>query len=208
MKQKLAYYENQYLKEAESVVEKVFANKIWIKNNIFFPKSKGELNDLGMINNIIKIKDVEKSDDGVAVVTEGVSDIRVGDKILQKIDWDYRFNGMKLHSALHLVAGVMEKEHGIRAVAGNVYEDKAVLTFKKPVQDVIYIALEDSANELIQENKEVKTYWDEKREDFRWCKIADLEPIPCGGLHVKNTGEIGELILDGNGDKLEVKLKV
>jgi len=30
---------------------------------------------------------------------------------------------------------------------------------------------------------------------FRWCQIGNYIPIPCGGVHVKNTKEIGELVL-------------
>ncbi|MEK7447513.1 MAG: alanyl-tRNA editing protein [Patescibacteria group bacterium] len=207
MEQKQIYYDNQYLKELESSVTEIDGNKVVIQENIFFPKTKGELGDFGTVNNI-KVVNVEKNDGKVVVELESVGALKISDKVSQKIDWNYRLNGMKLHSALHLVAGVIEKEHNIRAVAGNVYEDRAVLTFKKPVPDMIYIALEDSANELVQENKEIKTYWDEKREGFRWCQVSDLEPISCGGLHVKNTGEISELVFDGNGDKLEVRLKV
>jgi hypothetical protein len=32
-----------------------------------------------------------------------------------------------------------------------------------------------------------------KRKSFRWCAVKDYPPIPCGGLHVKNANEIGEL---------------
>lgn len=206
MEQKQIYYEDQYLKELESTVAEIDGNKVVIQENIFFPKTKGELGDFGTVNDI-KVASVDKIDGKVTIELESADNLKTGDKVLQKINWDYRLNGMKLHSALHLVAGVMERDNGIRAVAGNVYEDKAILRFKKPVPDMFYIALEDSANELIKENKGIKTYWDEKREGFRWCQVSDLEPIPCGGMHVKNTGEIGELMFDGNGDKLEVRLR-
>jgi len=206
MEQKQIYYEDQYLKELESTVVEIDGNKVVIQENIFFPKTKGELGDFGTVNNI-KVASVEKINGKVTIELESANNLKIGDKVLQKIDWDYRLNGIKLHSALHLVAGVMEKENNIRAVAGNVYEDRAVLTFKKPVPGMVYITLEDSANELVQENKEVKTYWDEKRKGFRWCQVSDLEPIPCGGLHVKTTGEVGELVFDGNGAKLEVRIK-
>ena len=206
MEQKLIYFEDQYLKELESVITEIDGNKVVLQENLFFPKTKGELSDFGTVNGI-KVVNVEKVDGKVSVEIENIDDLKVGDKVLQKINWDYRLNSMKLHSALHLVAGVMECDNGIRAVAGNVYEDKAILRFKKPVPDMFYIALEDSANELIRENKGIKTYWDEKRKGFRWCRVSDLEPIPCGGMHVKNTGEIGELMFDGNGEKLEVRLR-
>ena len=51
------------------------------------------------------------------------------------------------------------------------------------------------ANTDIKSGADIKTYPDEKRKGFRWCAIKDYPPIPCGGLHVKNAKEIGEIIL-------------
>jgi len=32
-----------------------------------------------------------------------------------------------------------------------------------------------------------------KRKGFRWCKVGEYDPIPCGGVHTKNTKEIEKL---------------
>ena len=53
------------------------------------------------------------------------------------------------------------------------------------------------ANEDIKLGVGIKTYEDEKRKGFRWCAIKDYPPIPCGGLHVKNAKETGEIALIG-----------
>jgi len=205
MEQELKYFEDQYLKELETIVLKVNGGKVLLKDNIFFPKTKGEPNDLGQVNSI-QVNDVQKNDEGVWVILSE-NNLKIGGKALQEVDWDRRFNAMRAHSALHLVAGIMEKENGLRAVAGNVYPDKAVLTFKQAVPEMAVYAIEEVLSKIVSSGQEIITYWDEKREGFRWCQVADLIPIPCGGLHVKNTGEIGEIELEGKGDKLEIILK-
>ena len=206
MEQELIYYKDQYLDELDSPILECVGNKVCFAQNIFFPSTKGELSDMGSVGGMA-VKDVKKEDGRVMIHLSSEPRLQKDQSAKQKIDWNRRLDGMKLHSALHVAAGIIERDHGIRAVAGNVYEDKAVLTFKKPIPDMIYMTLEESVNDFINANKDIRTYWDEKREGFRWCQVGTLEPIPCGGLHVKNTKEIGELELAGSGAKLEIKLR-
>lgn len=203
--QKQLYYEDQYLKEVTSTVERVDGNKIVLAENLLFPKTKSEPNDLGTVSDV-KVIAVEKEGSDVAVTLENASNIKERQEVTEKIDWERRLKAMRLHSALHMTAGVIEKENDIRAVAGNVYDDHAELIFKSTVPEMIVMAAEDKASELTKTASEIKTYEDEKREGFRWCKVADFEPIPCGGIHVKSTDEIGEVNLESQGDKVKITL--
>jgi Ser-tRNA(Ala) deacylase AlaX len=119
---------------------------------------------------------------------------------------------MRLHSALHLLAGVFDSQFKERAVAGVVKSNSAYLVFKHELTDEIIQKALEKANEDIQKGLEIKTYEDEKRKGFRWCQIGVYIPIPCGGLHVKNTKEIGELILrekiiEAGKQKLTIEVK-
>ena len=105
---------------------------------------------------------------------------------------------IKLHSALHLLAGPFDKNFKKRAVAGAVKGKQAYLVFKEEVSDEIINNALKQANEDIENGLEINSYWDEKREGFRWTQAGDYPPIPDGGLHVKNTKEIGKLILVSN----------
>jgi alanyl-tRNA synthetase len=205
MQQKQIYFDDPYLKEHKSIVLKIEDNNIWLAENLFFPKTKNEPNDLGEINRL-EITGVEKDNGGIKIVLKDKPNFKTGDKINQKIDWHKRYKSMKLHAALHFIAGIVEKDNSLRAVAGNVYKDEAILIYKQPVPELILIALEDNINEQIKAGSEIKTYWDKERAGFRWCKIGDLVPIPCGGLHVKNISEIGKISLEGN--KNEIKIRV
>lgn len=104
---------------------------------------------------------------------------------------------MRLHSALHLFAGSFDKNFGKRAVAGAVKGDRAQLIFKEELYENITSKAIEQANKDIENGLEIKSYWDEKREGFRWTKVGDYPAIPDGGLHVKNTKEIGKIRLVG-----------
>jgi len=62
---------------------------------------------------------------------------KVGDKVKLTLDWKHRFNTMRLHAALHLLAGVFDSKFKERAVAGVVKPGNATLVFKHEIPDEI-----------------------------------------------------------------------
>jgi len=115
---------------------------------------------------------------------------------------------MKLHAALHLLAGVFDSKFKEWAVAGVMKPKNAYLVFKHEISDEIIKQAIDQANEDIKSGVEIKTYEDEKRRGFRWCTVKDYPPIPCGGLHVKNAKEITEIVLiNKEAEKITIAIK-
>lgn len=102
---------------------------------------------------------------------------------------------MRLHSALHLLAGPFDKNLGKRPVAGAIKGNQAYLVFKEEIPNEIINKAIEQANKDLEEGPEIKSYWDEKQEGFRWTQVEDYFPIPDGGLHVRNTKEIGKIKL-------------
>ncbi len=192
--QELVYYQDQYKTEIEAKVIKVEGNKILLDKTIFIPQTNTELGDFGKIQDI-KIAGSKKEGDEVWHIIGQYNPFEVGDKVKLTLDWKYRLNGIKLHSALHLLAGVFDSKFKERAVAGVVKPKNAYLVFKHEISDELIGQAIERANIDIKSGTEIKTYWDEKRKGFRWCAVKDYPPIPCGGLHVKNAKEIGEISL-------------
>lgn len=115
---------------------------------------------------------------------------------------------MRLHSALHLLAGVFDLKFKERAVAGVVKPKNAYLVFKHEISDEIIKQAIIEANKDIKSGAEIKTYEDEKRKGFRWCAAKDYPPIPCGGLHVKNAKEIEEIaLINKEAEKITIAVK-
>lgn len=191
----LVYYQDQYKTEIDAVVEKVDGNKVLLNKTIFIPATNTELGDFGKIQ-AIKIAGSKKESDGVwHILPGGYNPFKVRDRVKLVLDWKYRLNAIRLHSALHLLAGVMDLKFKERAVAGKVNPKDAYLVFKHEVSDEMISQGIIQANEDTKIGGEVKTYEDEKRKGFRWCAVKNYLPIPCGGLHVKNTNEIREIVL-------------
>jgi len=202
----LIYYQDQYKKETDASVIKVEGNRILLDKTIFIPQTNTELGDSGKVQDI-KIAGSKKEGDDVWHIIPQHNPFKVGDKVKLTLDWKYRLNAIRLHSALHLLAGIFDSKFKERAVAGVVKPKNAYLVFKHELPDEMIKQAITEANTDIKSGAEIKTYWDKKRKGFRWCAIKDYPPIPCGGLHVKNAKEIGELIFT-NKEKEKITIAI
>ncbi len=190
----LTYYKDQYKTEIEAKVVKVEGNKILLDKTIFIPQTNTEPGDFGKVMDV-KIAGSKKEGDNVWHILPQYNPFKVGGKVKLTLDWKYRLNAMRLHSALHLLAGVFDSKFQERAVAGVVKPKNAYLVFKHEIPDEKITQAIKQANVDIKTGAPIKNYWDEKKKGFRWCAIKDYPPIPCGGLHIKNAKEIEEITL-------------
>ena len=212
MSTKKLYHEDGYLKEHASKVKLVQRNRILLDETVFFPDSGTEPGDKGTIEEYKVVKvERDKQSDEIWHIVEGTPSFKPSDTVITKIDWEKRYRMMRLHSALHLLAGCFDLLFRQRAVAGTVEENSAFLVFKTPVDEYVNDSV-GQANDDIADGLEIETYEDEKRKGFRWCRIGNYSPIPCGGVHTKDTKEIGKLFIkekkaDGQGQRLVIGIE-
>ncbi len=190
----LIYYEDQYKKEIEAKIVKIEGSRIVLDKTIFIPQTNTEPGDYGKINDM-KIAGSKKEAQDIWHIFPKSIPFQEEDTMKLELDWNKRLLAMRLHSALHLLAGPFDKDFAKRAVAGAIKGNQAYLIFKEEVGDEIAGKAFQQANKDIQTGLEIKSYWDEKREGFRWTQIGSYAPIPDGGLHVKNTREIEKICL-------------
>lgn len=189
----LIYYQDQYKKELEAKVVSVEENRARLDKTIFIPQTNTEPGDFGKISGM-KIAGSKKDGTNVWHVFSKPVSLKAGDTIKLELEWSKRLLAMRLHSALHLLAGAIEKNFGKRAAAGAVKGNHAELILKEPLPDETITRAIEASNKDIESSLEIKSYWDDLREGFRWTKVGDYPPIPDGGLHVKNTKEIGKIL--------------
>ncbi len=188
----LLYYKDQYQTELEAKVVKTDGNRILLDKTIFIFQSKNEPGDLGTISGI-KISGLTKVKGDVWHNFSHPVEFKAGDSVKLVLDWPNRLRMMRLHSALHLLAGPFDKNFGKRPVAGVIKGDQGYLAFKEEISDDTIQKAVEQANKDVETGREIKHWWDEKRECFRWTQVGDYIPIPDGGLLVKNTKEIGKI---------------
>jgi len=187
------FYEDPYKKEIDSIIVDIVDNKVILDKTIFYPQAAGEPGDTGFIENY-KVIDTQKQGDTIFHILEQKPNLKKGQKVKCRINWERRYRLMKMHTTSHLLLNVCQLIFGknIRVTGSNIDEHKSRidLDYKPIIDQEKRQELENKCNEFIKKNLEMKIWWDPERIGYRWTKIDDLNQIPCGGLHIKNLGEI------------------
>lgn len=190
------FWEDPYLKECVAKVEAVNGNEAKLDRTVFFAFSGGQESDSGTIGGI-PVKEARKEADGsITYVLESPLNFAPGDEVHVKIDWEKRYRLMKLHTAAHVVWFLFEKKTGVKKLIGsNVTNEKSRIDyeFPEPVSPILP-ELEKEVNELIAKGMEIKTCPDSSNPERRWWEMGEWK-CPCGGTHLKNLKEIGQLKL-------------
>lgn len=192
---KKLFWDKPYMKECKATVEKIDGRKVILNQSIIFAFSGGQITDKGKINGI----EVEKAENGDPVVytLEEEPDFSEGDSVKIEIDFESRYKVMKLHSAAHVVYEIFTEIAGKRKIIGsNISFEKARIDFEMDENLNEYIPeIKKKVEEIIENDLEIKTYEDKENKEKRWWEIPEKWKMPCGGTHVKKTGEIGKLNL-------------
>lgn len=216
------YFLDCYLKEFEATVEKVTDDKfVVLDRTAFYPESGGQPSDTGKLireSDSAEFQvlfagkfDGDISHEIVSPVENIVSGLKAGDKIKGIIDWDRRYMHMRMHTATHVIANVIEKEAGAQITGNQLGLDQSRVDFSLDVFDRDKFAeYEKIANDLIARNSPVNLYLVSRKEaeeklsrlttlakgfsdDIKEVRMVEIEGVTieaCGGTHVKNTSEI------------------
>ncbi len=189
------FWENPYKNECEATVIRTKDNEVVLDQTVFYAFSGGQASDAGTINNIL-VKEARKAGDEIVYVFESEPGLKEGDKVTIKIDPERRLRLMKLHSASHIIYFIVEEKTGLKKIIGsNVTDDKGRLDYEYPEAiSQILPDIENKANEVFNQDGEIKIYPDPADPSKRWWECGSWK-VPCGGTHVRNTKEIGNVHL-------------
>jgi misacylated tRNA(Ala) deacylase len=132
-----------------------------------------------------------------------------GAPVTLRIDWPSRYARMRMHTALHLLSAVLPYP----VTGGAVNEDDSRLDFDIPEAGLDKDEITAKVNEMIAADAEVTSRWITDAEleanpglvktmsvkppmgtgRVRLVEIAGFDLQPCGGTHVRRTGEIGPI---------------
>ena len=211
----LLFRDDPYLKACEAKVTAVDETGIRLDRTVFYPEGGGQPGDVGSLTladgTKIEIVDARKGQDHEDVVHIPAPDapaLSVGDAVTAEIDWERRHRLMRMHTCLHLLCAVVEGD----VTGGQISDGKGRLDFNmddKPDKE----QLAQEINRLIAENHPVTPQWITDEElnatpelvrtmsvkppmgggRVRLLNIAGIDLQPCGGTHVRETGEIGPI---------------
>ncbi len=136
------------------------------------------------------------------------------DDVVGRVDWDRRYAHMRMHTAQHLISGIVFRLYGARTVGNQLYLDYSHVDFSPAsfTQEDL-VKLEEEFNQVVESGAPVTIYeedrpvLEERIEEeraimslipksisrLRVIQVGDVDLCPCGGTHVKNVSEIGEM---------------
>lgn len=206
---------DSYLKECDATVTATQDNAIILDQTVFYPTGGGQPGDSGTFElsdgHTITIANTVKDRETGALlhlVEEGTPLPDIGDKVKCIINWDRRYQLMRMHTALHIMCSKVDAA----VSGGSIGLEKSRLDFDLP-ESPDKEALAAAINAEIDADKavEIGAITDEELESnpdlvrtmsvkppmgqgsVRTIRVADVDYQPCGGTHVKSTGEIGPI---------------
>jgi misacylated tRNA(Ala) deacylase len=210
---------DSYLQAADAVVTTVTPEGgIELDRTIFYATSGGQPGDTGALvgphGTVPIVGTVHPDGDKARVLhlpAPGAPLPKAGDSVTLRIDWPRRLKLMRMHTALHLLSVVFP----FPVTGGSVAEDKGRLDFDMPEVPSDLPALEAQLNAMVTADHPVSAEWisdEEMRAQpeliktmkvkppmgqgrVRLIRIGDVDLQPCGGTHVRSTGEIGPVKL-------------
>ncbi len=203
------FTQDAYQKECEATVIEVRKDDegrqiIILDQTVFYAMSGGQPGDLGVITGpegAEQVIDTRYAANEKVLIYHYLAEetkLKVGDKVQCQIDWDRRYRLMKLHSLVHIAGLVFEKRYGKTECVGSNISDKGRIDYK--FFDSIDIEwLTNETQKMIDESHDITTRGEERNEVRRIWEMSDLEPMPCGGTHPKNSSEIGKIRLKRKG---------
>lgn len=221
------YMDQQYAHTLESIVINVIKEKgrrayVVVDKSIFHPRSGGQPNDIGVIENeestfkVVKVLNVKGVLAHYGKFIQG--SFNPSDKVTLKIDWNYRYKIMKLHTAGHIIDYALKEIYGkvINTLDAFHGPPKAYIVYNaEPPSQEMLIEIEKIANKIVNEDKEIKIIYTTREslfkvafnapnldrippsEKYRVVVIEGINGIPCTGTHVKRTSEVGVIKIIG-----------
>ena len=214
----LLFRDDAYLRSSTASVIAVAAGQIQLNRTIFYPLGGGQPGDRGIFKmadgQILRVIDTRKGDTPNTVIhlVEGdTAPLIVGTELAVGLDWEYRYRLMRLHTCMHLLCAVVPGA----VTGGQISDGKARLDFDIPGDGLDKDEITAKLNAFIQGNHAVEPRWvsDEELADrpelvrtmsvkpptgtgrVRLLDIVGVDLQPCGGTHVRNTGEIGPVVV-------------
>jgi misacylated tRNA(Ala) deacylase len=217
----LLYMRDNYLREFDSVVEKVGEDYLVLDQTAFYYLGGGQSSDRGSLSSegtSLMIHEVRKAEGEIRHFTRDSIPFGVGTEVHGELDWDSRYKCMRFHTAQHLLSRYLQLEYGLTTVGNMIAPERSRADFT-PIQsfdDAMKREVEEGVNALFAKEMDVETKMMPRAEaitflnergyqtrylemvpesvtDFRVLIIGDYDAASCAGTHVANTREIGTI---------------
>jgi len=195
----------------ETTVESVNGPEVLFAQTIAYSFAGGQESDAATINDIAVLG--SRRDGTLIYYTLPENHgLTPGEAVRMNIDWTRRHNLMRLHFAAELVLEIVTKAFGYEKVGAHIAQHKSRIDFISDNNISAHFPLIlEQYNKIITLDLPIVTGYSDIEAQRRFWKIDGFAQVPCGGTHVRSTGEVGFVTLKrerpGRGiERIEIRL--
>ena len=229
MTQKL-YWNDSYAIDFTAKILSMQKNGIVLDKTLFFPESGNQASDKGILKHGKDMSKVEKIEIINSEIVHHVSSdfmkkVKIGDEVKGEIDWQYRYGIMRAHTSQHIFSAIFLELYNAKTSRANIEFEKVSIQLDHPISEEQFNVALEKLNEICTlSNKEITTkiYQEDElskipdqvrseipdKNEIRLIKISDLDLVCCGGTHLKNSTEVGPVIITDFKKGFEIKYHV
>ncbi|HET8587449.1 MAG TPA: alanyl-tRNA editing protein [Candidatus Limnocylindria bacterium] len=227
-------YRDAYARSVSARVLQTDADGVILDRTVFYPGGGGQPADAGWLAlasgaRLGVVSARKRGDDIVHVLEEGVETPDVGSEVTVEIDWERRHDLMRTHSALHVLCGVVWRDHGAQVTGGNMEPLAGRMDFEFETMHAELVGeIERRVNEEVEADHEIRVdvlprdqafaipdlirtkinLLPEGISEVRTIEIVGLDLQADGGTHVASTGEIGRVRVTGYESKGRINKRI
>jgi misacylated tRNA(Ala) deacylase len=216
---KLVFRDDAYARQCDATIVALTERGVVLDRTVFYAQGGGQPGDRGALvapdGREIPVASAAYGEDRESVVhiCEGETGLSVGDAVVARLDWPTRYARMRIHTALHLLSVALPYP----VTGGAIGDGEGRLDFDIPEAGLDRDAITSRLNSMVAANAPVRERWISDEEllanpglvktmavkppigsgRVRLINIEGLDLQPCGGTHVRATGEIGQLAVTG-----------
>jgi len=206
------FWEDPYLTHLDTEIATVDGDDVTLAATIIYAFSGGQESDLGTIGGhpVLAAKKVAAN---ILYTLPAHHGLAVGDRVATEIDWERRYRLMRLHFAAEIVLEIVYRDLGpIGKIGAHIAADKARIDFAREAPVTAELpAILQRASAIIDADLPITSAFSDEAAGRRFWQVPGFDPVPCGGTHLKRTGEVGTLTLKrrniGKGkERIEIQL--
>jgi misacylated tRNA(Ala) deacylase len=229
-------YTDAYARSVEATVVETDADAhaVLLDRTVFYPGGGGQPPDRGTLagesGGSWQVTGAAKRGDDIwHTIDEAASLPSAGTKVTAEIEWARRYALMRTHSALHVLCGVVWRDHSASVTGGNMEPLSGRMDFEfETMSGELVGDIERRVNEEIAAGREIRVAILPRDEAFaipdlirtkinllpegirevRTIEIVGLDLQADGGTHVANTAEIGTVRVTGYESKGRINKRI
>jgi len=231
------YQTDSYLREFDARVVAVDPERhgVMLDRTAFYPGGGGQPADHGTLTlDGTTIPIIGSTRDGsqiIHLVAPDASLPAAGTEVHGSVDWERRYALMRMHTALHILCGVVYRDYGALVTGGNMEPDHARMDFEMDSAEFTperVREIGENANAEIAAARDVRVaihprdvamqipdlirtkvnLLPDAIQEIRTVEIVGLDLQADGGTHVANTREVGGIEITGTRSKGRINKRI